>query len=391
MPLVSEMVHPRGFSFAMQRRIVCLRDVHGETWDAIADQVKNLQGQKPLPRLVASYYRKFSVRDGRAVSKYQHCGNKIQKATTEAKEFLLRTLLEQRRRCVCTSTTLQQALAREKGVHLSPSWIRKILQKKGYRWLPKRQKRKYSPEVQAERLTFAKSVVRMSAAQLREKLSFAMDGVILTMPPTDPTDRFNYCRHGDDHMWRKPSESFSPDLAGDDSYGNQAPLGRVVPLWGGCSAGGFAIAAIHKKKKLTAREWSDVVTSGKLRKAVQALKPTKKNGPWHILCDNESFLRARVSRRAHSRAKMNLWDLPARSPDLNPVELVWAWLRKKLRAMDLADAVAKRPVLGKTAYVARVRRVLKTKKAQLVAASCAKGLKKVCREVVRKKGAGSSC
>ena len=42
--------------------------------------------------------------------------------------------------------------------------------------------------------------------------------------------------------------------------------------------------------------------------------------------------------------------IPPRSTDLRPVEKFWSWLRRKLRAMDLKDAVAKRPVLGKMAY-----------------------------------------
>ena len=62
----------------------------------------------------------------------------------------------------------------------------------------------------------------------------------------------------------------------------------------------------------------------------------------------------------------------AKSPDLNPVERFWAWLRKKLRRMDLADANAKRPVFGKTAYIARVKRVVQTKKDQQVASACAR-------------------
>ena len=86
---------------------------------------------------------------------------------------------------------------------------------------------------------------------------------------------------------------------------------------------------------------------------------------------------------------MTLLRIPAKSPDLNPVERFWAWLRKRLRALDLADAVAKRPVLGKTAYKARVQRV-KGQKAQRVAANCAISLRKKCREVVLKKGAASS-
>jgi hypothetical protein len=45
--------------------------------------------------------------------------------------------------------------------------------------------------------------------------------------------------------------------------------------------------------------------------------------------------------------------------------------------------------MSKVEYKARVRAVLKTKKAQDVAASCARGLRKVCGEVVEKKGAAS--
>ena len=40
-------------------------------------------------------------------------------------------------------------------------------------------------------------------------------------------------------------------------------------------------------------------------------------------------------------------------------------------------------------YVTRVRRLVKTKKMQEAAANCAKGLKKVCKEAVAKKGAGT--
>ena len=52
-------------------------------------------------------------------------------------------------------------------------------------------------------------------------------------------------------------------------------------------------------------------------------------------------------------------------------------------------AVAQRPVLGRAAYIARVRAVCKTKKAQAVAASQAKLMKRVCKAVTTKKGAAT--
>ena len=82
-----------------------------------------------------------------------------------------------------------------------------------------------------------------------------------------------------------------------------------------------------------------------------------------------------------------MWGMPPRSPDLNPIEKYWAWLRKEIRRRDLGDLRAKRPPLAKTAFKARVRAICASPKAQRAAAACARGLRKVCKEVVAKRGA----
>ena len=56
--------------------------------------------------------------------------------------------------------------------------------------------------------------------------------------------------------------------------------------------------------------------------------------------------------------------------------------------LDL-NRVAGRPTLGKTAYKARVRAVCRSKKAQQVAASQAKLMKRVCNLVIKKRGAAT--
>ena len=93
------------------------------------------------------------------------------------------------------------------------------------------------------------------------------------------------------------------------------------------------------------------------------------------------------STAAHAAANVILWSVPPRSPDLNPIEKFWAWLRNRLRQRDLEDLRAGRPALGKTAFKARARAVCRSQHAQHVAAACALGLRKVCLEVVAKKGA----
>jgi transposase len=330
MPVISEVVHPLSLNFANQRKVVMLRDTKKMTWDEIAAKVRNLKGMPSTRGVATRVYKEFSARLGRRKFKYAACGRKRTKVTKQVTAYLVKQLKALRTKCVCTSTTLQRLLLKDLGVSLEASTVRRELQRNGYSWLPRKQKRKYSQEDQAARLDFASSVVAMRPSQLRARLALAMDGVVLTMPPAGAVDRHNYCTHGDTHMWRKQGEGNAPELAGGDAYGGQVHLSRAIPMWGGVSEGGFAVVTFHPYKKLNGEQWVEAVGSGKLRTAIQSLKPAKEKGPWTVLCDNESFLTAVSSRAAHRAAKVNMWHIPPRSPDLNPVEKFWGWLRKEL-------------------------------------------------------------
>ena len=77
---------------------------------------------------------------------------------------------------------------------------------------------------------------------------------------------------------RKASEALDADLAGDDPYGKQAKLARCIPMWGGCSGGGFGIIAFHKTKKISPAEWVEALKS-KGKHVLQATNPENKKGP----------------------------------------------------------------------------------------------------------------
>ena len=100
----------------------------------------------------------------------------------------------------------------------------------------------------------------------------------------------------------------------------------------------------------------------------------------------EGFLRAKVSMAADRTKKISLWTVPPKSPDLNPVEMFWGWLRRKLRLMDLEDLRKKRRPLGRTAYTARIKGVLKSQKAQTVAKNFARRLRQACKQVDERRG-----
>ena len=237
-------------------------------------------------------------------------------------------------------------------------------------------------------MKFARGVLRLSIARLKEKLNLSLDGVVFTRPPDNDIDRFNYCWSGETHMWRKPQEANLPELAGDDGYLHQAPIERCIPLWGGISDGGAAAVFWHSSRKTNQQDWAKAVREGKLSDAILKLTPKSKK-PFTVFCDNESFLRAKENMRAYRAKRIVLWDCPPKSPDLNPVEMFWGWMHKKLRRMDLADLRKKRKPLGKVAYHARLKAVINSVAAQKVAKKFANRLRKTCREVVDRKGAAS--
>ena len=68
-------------------------------------------------------------------------------------------------------------LAAEMHVDLEASSIRKILKKKGYRWLPRRQKPKYSREDRAARRRFAADILALGNREYRNH--FAMPSAVL--------------------------------------------------------------------------------------------------------------------------------------------------------------------------------------------------------------------
>ena len=120
--------------------------------------------------------------------------------------------------------------------------------------------------------------------------------------------------------------------------------------------------------------------------AVRSVRSKRQPGLGHVICDNESFLMAPQSRAEYKRLGIRLWPIPPRSPDLNPVELFWSWLKRDLAKRDLQDLLARRAVLSKEDYRRRIQGILRGSRAQQVAAACTKSFRKACTLVVKNSG-----
>ena len=96
---------------------------------------------------------------------------------------------------------------------------------------------------------------------------------------------------------------------------------------------------------------------------------------------------AKASMGARKAAKTAPWDVPAKSPDLDPVETFWPWLRKKINSSDHEGLRKKRRRSRRTARAARAKKVLRSVKAQTAAKNVAGRFRAPCKEVVDRDGA----
>lgn len=370
------------------RRVVILRD-QGWSWEGIAAKVVNRRGQRPSWGTCRNVYKEFQRQGNRRPYRYDRCGRTPWKVTPAVRAFLLQQLRALRRRNAVTASTLQASLAAEHGVALALRRSQEVLQHSGYQWLPRAQKPKLSRDRMLQRLAFARRLLGLSDEDWRREFLYSMDGVVIPAPPTDATARANHCVHGYTHMWRKASERAHPELAGGDPYPQQAPRERLVAFWGGIGRHGFSVVSFHPRRKLHTEEWVATVHAGKLQAALRKASG-RQRGPWRILCDNERFLDANDSKQAYTARSISLLHVPPQSPDLNPIEKYWSWLRRVLRRMDLADLHAGRPAATPQLLKSRIHAISRSQKSTVVARNCVQGLRKVCQEVIRKKGARSA-
>ena len=102
-------------------------------------------------------------------------------------------------------------------------------------------------------------------------------------------------------------------------------------------------------------EWQAKVPS--LKRAVDRAnetRATKRAKVWH---DGERFLKAAAQQYREQGLTMEVF--PPNSGDLNPIETVWAWLRKDLAKRELEDLTAGR-ILTLSQYRQRIGQILST-------------------------------
>ena len=242
-------------------------------------------------------------------------------------------------------------IKRELRLTASTRTINRALNEAGFFWKRVPKVQGLSKEQLSKRKEFVDVYINKSAAWWQAHMNLVLDGVTLTVPPKPLSAKEKHAAQRLTSMWTCPGERLENDIHTFNRYGIQ--LGKKVPLWGGFTGNGaFTLRLWTPNPKMDKAAWEALVPD--LRAALEDayaedLPPRPK--VWH---DNERFLLCPDVYKEHG---LTMHRFPPNSGDLNPIETVWAWLRKALAKREFEDLRARR-VLSEQMFRQRCAQIL---------------------------------
>ena len=343
-------VHPQGLHPLEAVRAWHMYTEEGTTIREVREQVTNIQGETPSVKAVWTGIQRvqsMAADDLVPKSNYSNCGRKP-KLTEEQVAAVVAFVKKWRHKRFCTCGYIRGVLK----LKVTKRTIANVLARNGYHWRPVPKIRGLTKEELEKRKAWVDKHIHHSSAWWVQNMNLILDGVTLTMPPRPMSSRERHAAQNIRHMWVKDGEKMKEKMLTYNRYGVQ--LGTKVPFWGGFTGRGkFTLRLYTPRAKMLKEEWQAKVPV--LKRAVdKADEPrrTKRAKIWH---DNEGFLKAAAPR--YRQQGMHMENFPPNSGDLNPIETVWAWLRKDLAARELEDLDVRR-VLTATQFRQRISQIL---------------------------------
>ena len=118
--------------------------------------------------------------------------------------------------------------------------------------------------------------------------------------------------------------------------------------------GRFVMMEWTPRPKMTKAEWAARIPN--IKRSVDHADETRRNVRAKVWHDNEKFL---LQPGAYKQHGLEMKCFPPNSGDLNPIETVWAWLRRDLALREQEDFASKRILTAKQ-FRMRVAQLLRT-------------------------------
>ena len=303
-------------------------------WKDIQKLVKNMKGKRPKSdHAVRSAVARVDTagKNGVAKTKYKNCGRRYGAdggkylLTQQQTEQVVAFVKKWRRKKFCTCWYIK----RELKLQATKRTIARALNRNDYHWYPVAKKSFLTAKQMQARKQWVNNYLNRDENWWVQNMDLIFDGVTLTKAPKNLDARQKHAAQSIRHMWMRKTEKMDPALHTQNRYGVQ--LGTKVPFWGGMTGDGqFALRLWTATPKMKKPAWAEHIPQVK-RAAARSSSggARKKLKVWH---DNEPFLK-----QPNEYKKSGLVSIffPPNSGDLNPIETVWARLRKDLAVREL--------------------------------------------------------
>ena len=271
----------------------------------------------------AAVYRHANIRLGQPSRSDRRVNNKgrPRKLTERDERRILRSIPELRR---TEGSFTSKRIASHSGLSASASnrTVRRCLNKHGYGYRQSRKKGLMTAEDKEKRVKFCKKVKNLKCADFwKQYVSMYLDGVGFEFK-TKPLDQ---ARAPSAREWRLKSEGLRVTMKGKKEGSNNA---------------NFFVGMCYKKGVIAVKQYKGPITGAKCAKITKeclapAIEQSVAPRARMILQDGCPRQNSKVSLDAFYKHDIKVLKIPARSPDLNPIENLFHLVKKKLRRQAL--------------------------------------------------------
>ncbi|CAF1597481.1 unnamed protein product [Adineta ricciae] len=197
--------------------------------------------------------------------------------------------------------------------------VRRYIKDLGYEYVVKLKQQWLSAKHRQRRIAWCKQYSSWTCDDWR-KVIFSDESTFYVLK------RKNLCK-----IRRLDKEKLLPECLEQTNTGD----GGKVGIWGGISGNGITVAKIYTEN-MNSNLYCDVLQH-ELKQSIQKIR--KKNkiifqqdfAPWHT---------SKIVKQRIRQMKLNVLDWASKSPDLNPIEMLWSILDKKLAAKPIYSRTA---------------------------------------------------
>jgi len=279
----------------------------------------------------ASVYRhaKKSIGTNSEFDKRKNNKGRPKKLTSRDNRALIRQIPKLRKDC---GSFIVKRLRLAAGIqpNLHDETVRRFLHSKGYKFYHSRKKGLLSEKDLRTRLKYCREIKRSKGENFwRDEIAFFLDGAGF-QHKRNPCDEAKSCKS---MAWRRKDEGLEPGCTAKGSH-----------VGSGGTVAHFMVGICYDRGVILCQQYFGRINGEKFSKFIIENFPSAFERSLHpenrlFLQDGDPSQNSKLAKEALKCVGATKFDIPPRSPDLNPIENVFNYVKQELHAQALQEKI----------------------------------------------------